>query len=627
MTAALERAGFDLPRMAYAGRTAIAACLAFLAAWALGLEHPQWAGMTVWAASQPLRGQLLEKSLFRILGTVAGTGAGIALVLAMTVHPALLVLGLALWVGLCTCAGNLLRGFTAYGTVLAGYTAAMVSLLDTAHPDRVLLLGADRMATVLTGVLVAAAVGMAFAPKADGRALRRQLEELLADLLDHVAGREAPAEAERELMARLAALDESLEPQSAGQRGARQQVRGMRAAMLAAMSLLFWRHGEGQAPAGAPAAASAALRRGDPASAARALDAHAANQAEGAELRERLAALSLALGSLDRPGTAEPGRPAPAVPLHRDWPGGREAGLRAAGAILLFGALWQVTGWHAGAFLLLGLSVMLSLFSTFENPAGMMKNVWRGQLLGVLGALACRWLAWPLAENELQMILLTLPFILIGPLFVGHRRTVMMSFDYNMVMLLLLQPHWPLTGSFGASVGAGLAVVAAPFAAMAAYRWVYPPTLRRRSAALVRAMLRNIEALAADPQGAGHADIWRARLYHRSLRLTGMGRASRPAQIAALETGAGLLDLSQAVLRCHAMAAEAAGGPSLRRAAGLALARSRRLSADPAAAERAFSALSRRLGPGGGHLMERAAAAVRKLRGAGLLESAPAAAA
>ena len=46
----LERAtrwGFDSARLRQHLRTAFAACLAVFAAWALGLEHPQWAGMTV----------------------------------------------------------------------------------------------------------------------------------------------------------------------------------------------------------------------------------------------------------------------------------------------------------------------------------------------------------------------------------------------------------------------------------------------------------------------------------------------------------------------------------------------------------------------------------------------------
>lgn len=143
--------GFDFPRLKYGVRTAVACCVAMILAWALGLEHPQWAGMSVWAASQPLRGQLFEKGLFRVSGTVIGCVVGVLLVFAMQIHPALLIIGLALWIAACTWLGNLQRGYVAYGTVLAGYSASMVALLDTSHPDRVLQLGADRLGTVLTG--------------------------------------------------------------------------------------------------------------------------------------------------------------------------------------------------------------------------------------------------------------------------------------------------------------------------------------------------------------------------------------------------------------------------------------------------------------------------------------------
>ena len=131
----LERAtqwGFDSLRQHL--RTAFAACLAVLAAWALGLEHPQWAGMTVWAASQPLRGQLLEKSFFRITGTIIGTAAGVVLVLIANGDLLWLVTGLAVWMGVCAGLGNLQRSFASYGTMLSGYSAAMVALLTTATP-------------------------------------------------------------------------------------------------------------------------------------------------------------------------------------------------------------------------------------------------------------------------------------------------------------------------------------------------------------------------------------------------------------------------------------------------------------------------------------------------------------
>ena len=60
----LSRLGFDQNRLRYSIRTALGSCLALLIAWLVGLEHPQWAAMTVFAASQPPRNMLVEKVSF-----------------------------------------------------------------------------------------------------------------------------------------------------------------------------------------------------------------------------------------------------------------------------------------------------------------------------------------------------------------------------------------------------------------------------------------------------------------------------------------------------------------------------------------------------------------------------------
>ena len=465
----LSRKGFDPARLRFAFRTALACWLAVILAWLMGLEHPQWAGMSVWAASQPLRGQLLEKSFFRFAGTLSGTIVGILLVIGMQVHPAILVAGLALWVGACTWIGNLQRGLVAYGTVLAGYSASMVALLDTAHPDRVFHLGADRLATVLTGVVVATLVGYFFAQRTDEADLRGRILRLLANLLRDLADPGQVKHDGRGYLSELAIIEEGLDPHAAGSFRSRHDVRMARGVLLATVPLLL-REEASISPVTTEAlsAASQALEGGDLATARELLGAD-----DTPQLQTVLHDLAAALRSWDPAFTlnfAKPGQPkAPPVVLHRDWIGAREAGLRAGGAMLLFGTAWLVTGWEAGAFMLLGLSVMISLFSTFENPAITMRHIFVGQLLGVLGALVCRWLVWPYAENEWQQVLLLFPFIMLGPLLVAHWKTVIAATDFNMVFLLLSQPHFPLTGNLQDSLVVGLAVLAAPLTAWAGY--------------------------------------------------------------------------------------------------------------------------------------------------------------
>ena len=128
------------------------------------------------------------------------------------------------------------------------------------------------------------------------------------------------------------------------------------------------------------------------------------------------------------------------IALHRDWVSARHAMIRATGLMLLLGAIWVVTGWAAGPYLLLGTAVMATLFSTWENPGRIMTAVLIGQVFGGIAALACRWLVWPHATGEAELIFMIMPFILSGVLPLSHPRTMASATDYCMILLLLLQP-------------------------------------------------------------------------------------------------------------------------------------------------------------------------------------------
>lgn len=612
----LQRYGFEPARMRFALRTALACCAAVMLAWLMGLEHPQWSGMSVWAASQPLRGQLLEKSFFRFAGTVSGTIVGVILISALQVHPLLMIAGLALWIGACTWIGNLQRGLVAYGTVLAGYSASMVALLTTSHPDQVLHLGADRLATVLTGVVVATLVGYLFAQRTEEADLRGRTTRLLRDLLRHLAEPPPRGSDDQRFLARFAAIEEDLDPHSAGSVRSRRDTRAVRGVLLATVPLLLRETGAHLDPRTAERliAAADALEQGNVIEAADALAAE-----DAPELRDTLHNLAAALHAWTPASGVRPEQPArlkafPVV-LHRDWIGAREAGLRAGGAMLLFGLIWFVTGWNAGAYMLLGLSVMISLFSTFESPTITMRHIFAGQLVAVIAAVVCRWLVWPYADNEWQQILLLFPFILMTPLFIGHRNMAIAATDFNMVFLLLSQPHYPLTGDVQSSIVLGLAVLAGPLTAWAGYQLIFPINLQRRQQHLLAMMRRDLASIATTPEALDQQLVWRARIYHRVLRLVRVSEKLARADHKAQMTGRAMLLLVHAALRCHQLQHAAESLPSLRRAARLALGRLARIDDEPEQAAAAFEQLSRRLDTEDAVFMQQAAAAVARISG------------
>ncbi|WP_316228954.1 FUSC family protein [Bradyrhizobium sp. SZCCHNR1070] len=625
---ALARLGFEPPKLAFALRTAIAASLGLLLAWQLGLEHPQWSAMTVWAASQPLRGHLLEKSAARFAGTIVGALFGMGLVLMSRGEPWVLVIGIAAWIGLCAFIGNLVRGYASYAAMLSGYSAAMVALLDAAHPEHVLALGIDRVLTVAVGIVAALIVGLLFASPGDDvtviEKVRSQSARIVGDLVARLHGAPVSENEQRSILSDIAALEGTLDLHSVGSRQGRRLVKKVRALLAAQVAAVLWLRSD-VAPAitvsdqileGAERCATS-----DPERALELL-----RQAIGAAdprddlttVLDELAAATCDLGDLEGDSAAE-------LDLHRDWLLARRAMLRAMIGLLATGAIWLATGWDMGGFMMLGTAIMLSIFSTFENPASMLRHVLVGQLLGTAFALICRWLVWPLANGPLELVVAMMPFILLGAPLFAHRLTQRMAFDYNMVLLLMLQPAWPQTMTLEHSLMASLAVIIGPAVGLVAFQLIYPIDSRGRYEAVRTAMIDDLEHLAASALRSTRRRRWRALLHHRILLATYWGeRASLPASRLA-EDALALLCVAEAIehLADFAIAASSQG---LQRRLTATLKRLHRVGADPARAARALLAAARGLSvetsgtaqvlaQAAGKLIERPAA-FRKLRAA-----------
>ncbi|WP_282039175.1 FUSC family protein [Halomonas alimentaria] len=529
----LSGQGFDLERLRFSLRTALAACLALIVAWAIGLEHPQWSAMTVWAASQPVRELLVEKSLYRALGTLVGTAVGLLLLLATGDSLLWLVIGLALWVGLCAGIGNALHSMIAYATLLSGYSASMVALLGTASGMNTLALGADRLLTVLVGVIMALVVGLALTPRASRSALEERGRRSTARVLHLLAQRLGPQPrgtrlAPNELLSDIAILEAELEPSAAGSRRARHSARSQRAILAALTAALLWvrRREHGQRQAAAHEAVTEAALAMDNAEPLPRVAAHLNRASQLAEAEDpalgevlgRLAATLTQRQQFRDTGRTDRDASRRHVTRHRDWIHARHAMLRTTGVLLVIGLAWVATGWSAGAYVMLGTSVMVTLFSTFENPAWIMRRILAWQAVGALCAVALRWLAWPLASAEWQLIAMLLPLILVTVVPFSHRRTQNGSMDYVMILLLLSQPSLPLTGTFAHSLALALAVVAGPLLALIAFRLIFPTNARRRQRHLEGMMLHELETLASRGDSQREA-LWQARLYHRVMRL------------------------------------------------------------------------------------------------------------
>ncbi len=134
-------------------KSLVAAFVAVYVAASIGLPRPYWALVSSYLVSQPLSGAVLSKSLFRVMGTLLGAAAAVALVPNLANEPLVLSAALAIWSGLCVYLALLDRTPRSYVFLLAGYTAAIIGFPNVDAPGTIFNVAILRIQEILIGIL------------------------------------------------------------------------------------------------------------------------------------------------------------------------------------------------------------------------------------------------------------------------------------------------------------------------------------------------------------------------------------------------------------------------------------------------------------------------------------------
>jgi uncharacterized membrane protein YccC len=207
------------PALLFGLRLWAAVCLALYIAFALELDNAYWAGTTAAIVSQPHLGTSLRKGWFRLVGTIVGAVAIVALTAIFPQNRPGFLLGLALWCAACAFMATLLRNFAQYSAALAGITAAIIAsdqLNPVGGPNGLAFtLAISRASEICIGIVCAGLVLVA----TDFGGAARRLASLLAPIAAEIvaeftstlllAGSDLPDTrlARRELIRRVGALD------------------------------------------------------------------------------------------------------------------------------------------------------------------------------------------------------------------------------------------------------------------------------------------------------------------------------------------------------------------------------------------------------------------------------------
>ncbi|HEY6008429.1 MAG TPA: FUSC family protein [Geobacteraceae bacterium] len=563
------------PSLVRAARGTVVALAALLVAVILGIENPYWAAMTALIVIQPTRGLLLEKSFYRLVGTVVGSVAGLLLLLS-TKSPLVLTVALALWIATCVGIGNLLYGLRSYAFMMAACTCAVIAMSGYQNPHHIHEIAFGRIACIIVGIIVATGVTALCTPRQSRDELTNRLGRVAGETVGWLAlllrqGRESRlVRLEQDILIEIAVIEGMLDDATAGFPSFKKQKRQTRNLIAALLSLLavgrlarehLARHNEldrrhGQWRELLARHLEEVADKLESSSTVKcmtevtAVVAAARTQLPllGETLTDIVTSLQRVLADYgtmtDEPEMQPPNR----LIHHRDWQEARRAAIRAALAIAAVGATWALTGWTKGPLMLMASSIMISIFSNKEHPAGFVGRIFIGAAIGSASAVFCRLLMLPGVTDPFMTAVIITPFILIGVFAMQHRRAAIAATDATLFFIFVAQPGIPIAVVPADLALGALAMVMGVGSAWLAYRYLVPinPAIRMR--ALLAAIARDIEGLAALAVPAA-AETSRARMQHRVMRLVAMATRYDADHLAVVEGGLAALAIASCVHR------------------------------------------------------------------------------
>lgn len=522
----------------FALRTVSAGLMALLVAYALKLDHPQWAMMTVFIVAQPVAGMVLAKGFYRLLGTLAGGVAAIGITTVFGTNPWVLVTVLAVWIGICTFVSSLLRNPEAYGAALAGYTAMIIGLPSFGQPHLVVDLTVARCAEIVLGIVCAGLTSRLILPRLASDAIISRLKRCILDLATYAGGAFSGGDAatlsglHRKLVADTQTLGEMrayarLEAPSFAPRAhpVRRTIGQLLSALSAARTLhshaaprnaaLLPVRSELQALVGELAARPGALddtapwvERLDAISAkARQMPEESVNQGDdrvgtvtrliiAADFAEALKQVLRGLDALRAP-VARPARSSrqPALVVHRDYPGALRNAVRAALATLLVAAFWLTTKWTEAAGTVILVAVVSSLFAARPNPVQVSWGFFKGTLLALPFAFLVGQIALPALPGFGWFMLFVVPILVPTALAMANPRYVGIATAFAINFLAFLSPHQAMTYDPGPFFAGSASILVGILLAIGVFIIVLPANPWLAANRIVRAMREDLARL------------------------------------------------------------------------------------------------------------------------------------
>jgi uncharacterized membrane protein YccC len=560
----------------------IATAIAFYAALLLELKAPATAAITVWVVANTRPGHVLSKSIYRVLGTILGAAASIAIVSTLNSMPWMLFTALALWIAVCTGIGNMMRHFRAYFGLLAGYTAAFIVLGAYLQPDHVLDVALDRTSAIVIGVLSMSLVVSLLGVRRSAADMETTLRGIHRKCLDAIRDRwqMAPAELTTSRLALSRAYVEAealLEYANLERPGFHLHVRELRAltgllldvvdaSRLASHQLdrdgtpseqrreiraIFMEIREALEPAITRQDENSLAQTRSALDQVRLMIIASAGLSQTPRERGLLLPISHLLEEwvprLDAPSLA-------AIPLRNpvqpDFRGAGRHVLRTFLGLMAAIAFWNLTGWQEGAAFLINGAAFCALSSTTAHPAKALLMFSKATAVAATAGFFCKFFLMPHADGfGTLMLCLAAMLVPIGCCAFSSRPLLdIIGMTSGLFMLALIQPSNHMNYDPAQYASSAIAAVFGAFFLSIIFSLILPTRPEKEAANVTKAFTRSVRGLIDWPL-APSIHVWRL-IAHRHLRNLQSKAMVTPSHLA---EGLRLLDQGTCLLRLRGL--------------------------------------------------------------------------
>lgn len=542
----------EIARWLTALRTTAAVFIALGIALRLDLGSPSSAAMTVIIISLPQTGMVLEKSFYRLLGTLIGAGMTLVFLSLLAQLRDLFILAVALWVGFCVACSAWFRNFQSYAWALAGYTTCLIGFPAFDQVENSFNIVTDRVTIVALGILCGGIVNAVVFPSASRDYLVQSVRRSFRDFTDIARfalggyrNRGALHETQQRFLTDILALETVRassffeDPESRirtprlrrfisefmatsttahainrlrgdlRQRGLDEVLEALRPLYEHFLQALLT--AEGAVPESAqeatpiPQQLERLLREWDQHALRsrarlftpepgygprrRELDSALALLREFVEEAHGFAATYAGLQSRRGPRERGGGRPS----TRAEHGNAVVAGLRTALTLASVCAFWILSGWPDGYSAALLSAVACSLFINAPSPLGATWQMVRGFALGLIASFVCFTFVLPAMDGFALMAAGMAPFLLVGTYLLANPASAGLGSGYCLMFLVSLGISDRMRYDVVNLLNGGLAQIVGVGAAAIAFSVLLPANTPWRARRIERALLGELE--------------------------------------------------------------------------------------------------------------------------------------